>query len=54
VSESGDDPDGAIVHVEWDFGDGTRALSASGSRTAALPGNYVATVWTANVPLAPA
>lgn len=41
---AGDDPDGTIVHVEWDFGDGTRALAPSGSRTAALPGSYVATV----------
>lgn len=41
---TGDDPDGAIVRVEWDWGDGTRALSPNGTRTAALPGRYVATV----------
>jgi PKD domain/Carbohydrate binding domain len=41
---TGDDPDGAIVRVAWDFGDGTRALAPSGSRQIALPGTYVATV----------
>jgi len=40
----GDDPDGAIVHIAWDFGDGTHALSASGSRRVAIPGSYTATV----------
>jgi hypothetical protein len=40
----GDDPDGAIVRVLWDFGDGTRSLSWNGTRRVALPGSYVATV----------
>ena len=44
----GDDPDGAIVRVVWDFGDGTRALSQSGSRRAALPGSFVARVLVAD------
>lgn len=41
---TGDDPDGAIVRVLWDFGDGTRALAPNGTRRVALPGNYTATV----------
>jgi len=40
----GDDPDGAIVRVDWDFGDGTHALAPSGTRRVALAGDYVATV----------
>ncbi|HLF25347.1 MAG TPA: carbohydrate binding domain-containing protein [Anaerolineae bacterium] len=40
----GDDLDGAITGVMWDFGDGTRALSPNGTHRAALPGRYVATV----------
>jgi len=43
-SLAGDDPDGAIVRVLWDFGDGTRAFDQSGVRRVALPGAYVATV----------
>jgi hypothetical protein len=43
-SLSADDVDGAVVRVQWDFGDGVRALEWSGSRRAALPGNYLATV----------
>jgi PKD domain/Carbohydrate binding domain len=43
-SLTGDDPDGAIVHVAWDFGDGVRALAPGGSRRIAIPGQYVATV----------
>ncbi len=43
-SITGDDPDGAIVRVVWDFGDGTRALTPSGSRRVAQPGSYTATV----------
>ena len=39
-----DDPDGAIAHILWDFGDGTRSLSPGGSRRAGLPGDYLATV----------
>ncbi|RMF05816.1 MAG: PKD domain-containing protein, partial [Chloroflexi bacterium] len=39
-----DDPDGAVERVLWDFGDGTRSLSASGSHRAALPGAFAATV----------
>jgi hypothetical protein len=41
---TGDDPDGAIARVVWDFGDGARALAASGTRQVVLPGAYVATV----------
>jgi hypothetical protein len=41
---TGDDPDGAIARVAWDFGDGARALTPSGARQIALPGAYVATV----------
>lgn len=44
----GDDPDGAIVRVLWDFGDGTRSLSWNGTRRVALPGSYVATVHVAD------
>jgi hypothetical protein len=43
-SMSGDDPDGAIVNANWDFGDGDTSLSISGSRTTALPGTYTATL----------
>jgi hypothetical protein len=39
-SMAADDMDGAIVRVEWDFGDGTRALTQSGARRVALPGSY--------------
>jgi len=39
-----DDVDGAIAHVLWDFGDGTRSLAPSGTRRVALPGSYAATV----------
>ena len=39
-----DDEDGAIARVEWDFGDGTRALTPSGTRQAGVPGSYNATV----------
>jgi hypothetical protein len=41
---TGDDPDGAITRVVWDFGDGARALAPSGTRQVALPGTYLATV----------
>jgi hypothetical protein len=43
-SVTGDDPDGAITRVVWDFGDGVRALASNGTREVALPGAYVATV----------
>jgi hypothetical protein len=43
-SVTGDDPDGAIARVLWDFGDGSRSLALSGERLVALPGTYVATV----------
>jgi hypothetical protein len=39
-----EDDDGAIARVVWDFGDGTRALTLSGTRQARLPGNYTATL----------
>jgi hypothetical protein len=41
---TGDDPDGAITRVVWEFGDGARAMAASGARQVALPGAYVASV----------
>jgi len=45
---TGDDPDGAIVRVLWDFGDGGRALTWTGERRAGLPGVYTATVTVAD------
>jgi hypothetical protein len=45
---TGDDPDGAIVRVLWDFGDGGRALAWQGERRVALPGIYTATVTVAD------
>jgi len=41
---TGDDPDGAIARVLWDFGDGTRSLSETGTRRVAAAGRYTATV----------
>lgn len=41
---NGDDVDGAIVRVRWDFGDGGRDLRLAGTRRVALPGVYTATV----------
>lgn len=41
---SGDDPDGSINHVVWDFGDGARAFGWSGVRSVGVPGNYEARV----------
>lgn len=40
----GDDPDGAITLVEWDFGDGMYSLETSGSRRLAVPGTFLARV----------
>lgn len=40
----GDDPDGAIELVEWDFGDGAISLDASGARRVGVPGVYTARV----------
>mgnify|MGYP001213470145 CR=1 FL=1 len=45
---TGDDPDGAIERVLWDFGDGGRALAWTGERRVALPGVYTATVTVAD------
>ena len=45
---TGDDPDGAIERVLWDFGDGGRALTWTGERRVALPGLYTATVTVAD------
>ncbi|GIK71401.1 MAG: hypothetical protein BroJett021_03890 [Chloroflexota bacterium] len=45
---SGDDPDGAIERVLWDFGDGGRALTWQGERRIALPGVYTATIHVAD------
>ncbi len=36
----GDDLDGAIEHISWDFGDGGHALDAAGSYTYVAPGTY--------------
>jgi hypothetical protein len=41
---TGDDADGAIERVLWDFGDGGRALAWTGEHRVALPGVYTATV----------
>lgn len=40
----GDDPDGAIELVEWDFGDGPISLDLTGSRRVGVPGTYTARV----------
>lgn len=40
----GEDADGAIRRVFWDFGDGQRAFEAAGQRRIGLPGKYTATV----------
>lgn len=45
---SGDDPDGAIERVLWEFGDGVQALAWQGERRVALPGVYTATVYVAD------
>lgn len=39
-----DDVDGAVANVLWEFGDGTRSLSPSGTRRVTLPGSYAARV----------
>ncbi len=38
----GDDADGAIVRVNWSFGDGARSQAFAGSRRVAVPGDYTA------------
>lgn len=43
-----EDVDGAVVRVLWEFGDGTRALTYSGTHRAAVPGNYLARVTVAD------
>lgn len=45
---TGEDPDGAIVQVVWEFGDGTRALGWSGQRHVGVPGQYTARVFVAD------
>lgn len=45
---TGDDPDGAVERVLWDFGDSGRALAWTGERRVALPGVYTATVTAAD------
>ncbi len=40
----GDDPDGAIVRVVWEFGDGTRAFGWSGTRHVGVPGGFTGRV----------
>jgi hypothetical protein len=42
---TGDDPDGAIEHVYWDFGDGGHALEAAGQYTFVAPGQYTVRAW---------
>lgn len=39
-----DDDDGAIRTIAWDFGDGTRAQTATGTHRATTPGNFIARV----------
>jgi len=41
-SLSCDDPDGAVKLVSWNFGDGSHAQTPAGSRTVAVPGDYLA------------
>ncbi|HWH69554.1 MAG TPA: PKD domain-containing protein, partial [Candidatus Sulfotelmatobacter sp.] len=41
---SGDDPDGAIKRVDWDFGDGAHSPELSGARRVGVPGEYEARV----------
>src|ERR1043166_1497167 len=45
---SGDDPDGAIARVVWDFGDGAPVIakpySPNATRRVGVPGNFTATV----------
>ena len=38
----GDDPDGAVVRFNWDFGDGARSQWPAGTRRAGLPGQFTA------------
>lgn len=40
----GEDPDGVIRRVCWEFGDGMRSQEPSGGHRVGLPGNYTATV----------
>jgi chitodextrinase len=44
----GDDPDGAITQIVWDFGDGTRAFGWQGTRHVGVPGNFTASVFVAD------
>ncbi len=37
---TGDDPDGAVVRYNWDFGDGVRSQWPSGTRRISVPGAY--------------
>ncbi len=41
----GDDPDGAIEHIYWDFGDGGHALDAAGTYTYVAPGVHTVRVY---------
>jgi len=45
---TGDDPDGSIRQVVWEFGDGTRAFGWGGTRHVGVPGNYLARVLVAD------
>ena len=45
---TGDDPDGAIRHIVWEFGDGTRAFGWKGTRHIGVPGDYIARVLVAD------
>lgn len=45
---SGDDPDGTIRQIVWEFGDGTRAFGWHGSRRVGLPGDFTARVLVAD------
>ncbi len=47
-SIEGDDPDGAITHVVWEFGDGSRAFGWQGTRHVGVSGEYLARVWVAD------
>lgn len=44
----GDDPDGAITQIVWEFGDGMRAFGWQGSRRVGLSGDFTASVYVAD------
>jgi hypothetical protein len=43
-SVTADDPDGAIRHVDWSFGDGAKSQAFAGTHRVGVPGHYQAIV----------